>query len=429
MKTSITKHLPLLLIVIFVGLSFTTDKHRSEYTLPIRILSVFADDIDLDGDNDIITGHRVGCNDSTPSISILHNNGGGHFVIADTSKVFCGYQWRIFTACLDDDTYPDMVTAMAAPNKGAVDIYIRVYYNNQMGGFDTFMDFAVDANTTLTNMTYGDIDNDNDLDIVVLSRAGQFWAVLYNDGNGVFSTPEYHYVDYRPKSIVCKDLNQDGRDDIVVSGLKVEVYFSYANGFEYLLLGESKETVCVADVDGDGDKDILSFEGIALPGILSVTSVVMYNNQGDNTFDTIPEFYFEPASSKYFVSDFDNDSLPDILFQLYNKTGYILYRNQGNFQLGDSLFIPLETYESERFRIGFCADMDGNGYTDIIAARGSGAPLVGNLAILFNNGQGQFQEEPLVGIEELITPNRQAILSCYPNPFSSHTTFSITSQD
>ena len=57
------------------------------------------------------------------------------------------------------------------------------------------------------------------------------WGIIYNDGTGNFSEPEYYDLDYPPLDIACADFNDDGRDDVVIPDYIIEVYFSTENGF------------------------------------------------------------------------------------------------------------------------------------------------------------------------------------------------------
>lgn len=156
----------------------------------------------------------------------------------------------------------------------------------------------------------------------------------------------------------------------------------------------------------------------------------MYENQGSNVFDTLPEFYFQPMSSRFFITDFNNDSLPDILFQLSDKSGYIIYYNQGDFQLTDPQFVALPpSNPQEGWRNCYCADMDGNGFNDIITVKTLYAYLPDNLEILFNDGNGHFVEDPITHIQELNPVDTKPFLTCYPNPFTTETTFQFTIQE
>jgi len=140
-----------------------------------------------------------------------------------------------------------------------------------------------------------------------------------------------------------------------------------------------------------------------------------------NASKTLSDFTFEELSTRFFVTDFNNDSLPDILFQLTDKSGYVICFNQGDFQLGDSSFVSLPGYSYEAWRNVYCEDMDGNGYNDIITVRTSNAALPDDLVILFNNGNGDFGEDPITEINNSQKVNCRYFLSCYPNPFSSST--------
>jgi len=86
-------------------------------------------------------------------------------------------------------------------------VYIPNYYS---------MDYGISEFIT------ADIDGDNDIDIVVISNNGFFWGYLLNNGNGEFSLPVYNDLSFPPGGIACGDLNNDGREDIVVCGYKLE---------------------------------------------------------------------------------------------------------------------------------------------------------------------------------------------------------------
>ena len=416
----------MLLLITLLCLSFSTGGSRSQYTLPIAAWSVTAGDIYQDGENDIVVGHKTAWEHTNPTISILKNIDNGIFEIVNTTKTFCGYQENILLIDINNDSYPDIVAFRSDFSSGEAERYVRVFYNF-LGQFNTYQDFSLNSNDIFSNIDYGDINGDNAYDLVVASNHGQFWGVLYNDGNGSFSDPEYHYVgDYHPMAITCGDLNDDGRDDIVVCGGSTEVYFSYPDGFQLLTLetGEPKDGVSIVDFDLDEENDLLTF--IDYP-IGNVTGLVMYQNQGNNILDTLDQLYFSFSSSNYFVTDFNNDSLKDILFQLGDYTGYVIYYNQGNFQLADSQFVALpESDPPEVWRNCYCADMDGNGYNDIITVKTLYAYLPNNLEILFNDGHGHFLEDPITTVETQNSKLKTQNLICYPNPFRDRITIEYT---
>lgn len=421
MKTPVIFNRCSLILVSLLLIAFTTGDNKSQYSVPLAAYSVTAGDIDMDGDNDIVVGHNYNSQTQWSGVSIMVNNGNGYFNLIDSVFLF-GWQPSILMENINTGLFKEIIGKYEdAQNKNEYIAIINDFDLNNISYYSLNTYEGVDQIIT------GEINSDNNIDIVVASNNGQFWGVLYNDGSGNFSDPEYHYVnDYFPTAIACGDLNNDNRDDIVVCGQNTEVYFSYNDGFQSLVLETDnfKQGASIVDFDLDGDNDILTFVGIPIVG---VTSLIMYKNHGNNIFDTLPEFYFQPMSSRFFVTDFNNDNLPDILFQLSDKSGYIIYYNQGDFQLADSQFIALPpSTPQEGWRNCYCADMDGNGYNDIITIKTLYAYLPDNLEILFNDGNGNFVEDPITQIQELIPVDTKPTLTCYPNPFRTETTFEFT---
>lgn len=395
---------------------------QSNYRIPRAAESVTVADIDLDGDNDIVVGHKTAWQATNPTITFLENINNGVLNILDTSNVFCGYQEHIIAADFNNDNFADIVAFMGDLSSGIIERYVRIFYNYN-GEFELFQEFPLNTDEVFSDIYWGDINGDYSNDIIVASGNGQIWGVLYNDGYGALLQPEYQYVtDYFPNSITCGDLNNDNRDDIVVCGQSTEVYFSYPDGFQsqVLEIDDYKQGSSIIDFDQDGDNDILTSVGIPF---VDITSLIIYENQGNNTFIRHEEFYFQPSSYRFSVTDFNNDSLADILFLLSDHSGYIIYYNQGNFQLADSLFVALPPSDPEEARRNcYCADIDGNGYNDIITVKTLNVPLCDNLSILFNDGNGNFVENPVTGISQIENTSLQNLI-CYPNPFTTETTF------
>jgi hypothetical protein len=201
----------------------------------------------------------------------------------------------------------------------------------------------------------------------------------------------------------------------VIGSDKVEVYFSTENGFQPLLLGYllpwslGGHTISISDFDNDGDKDVLYYA----THYDNVGVEYMYENLGNNQFYERPYFDFSPFCSYAQIADFNNDSLPDIVFIASDNSGLYIYRNKGDFQLEFDQFISIENTSPRGLD---CNDFDNNGYNDIAISYGIGN-LNHFLKILFNNGEGSFLDEPVMVKEELTKPNNTFI--CYPNPFSN----------
>jgi len=397
------------ILIVLVLFAFVNGDTKSIYFIPIKASSICSEDIDLDGDIDIVVGHAVNPNIQNIGISFLTNNGFG--LMECDSFYYDGSHSDVKVAFLDNDQQYDLITQT---------------WDGQVSYVGIVFDFIENQNNTQAipvpeyteTFSIGDVDNNSANDILFASHDGQFWGVLYNDGMGNFTNPEYHYVDnYYPIDLACRDLNDDGRDDVVVCAQKTEVYFSYPGGFELLLLetNDFKSDVFITDFDLDEDNDILTIDCFG-----GYTYVVMYNNLNDNTFERIDNFSFQQITSSYCVADFNNDNLPDILFHNSIASAYIIYFNKGDFQLGNPKIVPLgSTYEALKQTLS--ADIDGNGHNDIVTL--CNYPF-SRLIALFNDGNGNFVENPIVAVVENDITN--SALTCYPNPFNTETNIQFT---
>ena len=416
------KKLTLLFLAITL-LAFTVGDSKSEYNLPRKAFSVFLSDIDIDNDIDIIVGHKTAWQDTNKTISILLNPQNGYFEIADTSKIFCGYQENIFTAKINQDNFPDIVAFFSDFSAGDPERFIRIFYNDN-GSFTQYSDFSLNSSSTFTNINYGDVDGNGFDDIVVIINNDFLWGIIYNDGTGNFSAPEYYNLSFPPLDITCADFNDDGRADVVVAGGVIEVYFSTETGFEQQLLGNtlpwsSSYSLLTSDFDNDNDDDV----------ILSATSnsnhsnVYLFENLGNNQFYEHPYFEFTPFCSYSQIADFNNDSLPDMVFIASDNSGLYIYQNKGDFQLEFDQFIFIENYGSYLNRVA-CEDLDGNKFNDIVTIRSWGGILPSNLNIKFNDGVGNFLDNPITKINSQKSKITNPII-CYPNPFNIKTTIEI----
>ncbi|HDY75679.1 MAG TPA: T9SS type A sorting domain-containing protein, partial [Candidatus Marinimicrobia bacterium] len=415
----------MLLLITLLCLSFSTGGSRSQYTLPIAAWSVTAGDIYQDGDNDIVVGHNYSSQTQWSGFSILLNDGNGYFELYDS--VFL-YGWQPDILIQNIDTMPNYEIIAKYEDAQNEDEFITVINDFNLSDISYF---CLNTYQGVDLKTIGDINGDNAYDLVVASNHGQFWGVMYNDGTGSFSDPEYHYISGSyPTDIACGDLNDDGRDDIVVCGNVVELYYSTVSGFQKYQLSEHELKANIIDIDNDGDMDIVALTDLYLIGL---TGISVYENLGNNNFFEHDEIDFQPSASDFSVSDMNNDSLSDLVVTSHfpDTTGtgiadtiggiYILY-NEGNYQFSEPQFVPLENF-GESIRKSCCADFDGNGYNDIATIRYLYVTIP-NLDILFNDGNGNFQQNPVTGIKPYDEKTQNPIV-CYPNPFTSQLSIEI----
>ncbi len=401
--------LPLFILLI------TNFTFAAEYIVPKKPASVDVSDIDLDGGLDIVLGHDYPQGDFWGMISILANNGIGEFALVDSLSTYA-YETSIQVGKVNNNEYPDII---------ANDY--NVIINSPV--FTIINDYGLTSWNNITQFCYDNITiykyrlfktELNDLaNLVFISNINYLWGALYNNGSGQFSEPEYYNLDYPPTGIDVGNLNEDTREDIVISGQTVEIYFNYESGLDCYQLGVQQLRVKIADVDNDGDNDI-----IGLSSILGTGWITIYENLGDSNFYEHDQFLFQSDTSYLQVSDLNNNGLIDLICSgSYNNGIYILYNN-GNFDFSEPQFY----FTGEDTRKVHCADLDNNNYNDIIAlTHYTVAPDFGRLHILFNDGNGNFVEEPQVGInDEFIIKNNKCNLTIHPNPFNPSTNIKFT---
>jgi hypothetical protein len=128
------------------------------------------------------------------------------------------------------------------------------------------------------------------------------------------------------------------------------------------------------------------------------------------------------------AADFNNDSLPDLAFIALDYSGLYIYRNKGEFYPVFQQFIPINSGGSPIRRIS-SSDFDKNGYMDIGLVLFNNYPIPVNLVLLYNDGDGNFIEEPITDINTTDLENFSASMQIFPNPFSKETTIAVNTEE
>lgn len=261
---------------------------------------VEACDIDLDGDMDVLVASMTMIlpnNDRIGKILVLENMGDEQFVphvLADRIARVTDVQG----GDLDGDGDVDLAVGQFGYDQGE----IRWMENNGDWTFESHILLSL-SGTIHTPIV--DLDMDGDADIVAL--VSQEWEEVYafvNDGAGSFSTRLLYGVaddDYGSSGIGIGDLDADGDPDVIWANGDAFVATDYrplpSHGVQWLenlgsmefkfhRLGDFPGAYdpCAADLDGDGDLDVLAVSAFNYWNRLGAQSMMWWENLGSRQF-------------------------------------------------------------------------------------------------------------------------------------------------
>lgn len=432
-----------------IGTDISSDAHSTT--------SIALGDVDRDGDEDLAAGNFGQTN------RLYLNNGTSdpwQSVIVEEITQDAHNTNSVALADVDRDGFLDLVAGNAGqPN--------RLYLNQMdVGPFSAGREINSATGATIS-MAIGDVDGDNDLDLIVAKGVIEppgLPATLYlNNGTadpfagvaGVNVTPE----NSRVFSLALGDVDGDEDLDLIVNSLDQPMQFYPNNGTgapfegvdpvnipsETQTASESVLAVALGDMDGDEDLDIVSggqsfsarlflnngtndpFAGVAGGDITSDTgitvSLALADFNGDGALDVAVGHRFFQERNRLFlnngtinpfagvvgsdigsesnftssllVEDFNGDDHPDIVTANRNSPSF-LYLNNGTaspFEGVSGDAINSTTLDS----VGSIAvgDMDGDGDVDVVL--GVNAFDVSNRLFLNNGGPDPF--DGVLGIE------------------------------
>jgi FG-GAP-like repeat len=402
-------------------------------------------DLDNDGDVDLIGGglYSNGSIDNG-AVTIRRNNGSGTFGSAEIILFdnFVSNPKELTTGFLNGDGFPDIVAAV--PSGRAIEGFVAVNSNGS-GGFNTPVYYeasqqtfdvaivdldkdgdgdvitvanssaAVTVHENLGNGLFrmlpryevaslsdavesADIDNDGDIDIVVngeldIASNDPLLKILKNNGNATFApaidyTPARNFADMK-----LRDINGDGFVDLIFApdGNFPPYHFGTAlnngNGTfaptvvtNVFSCGEG--TIDAADLDHDGDLDIVLTEEETCPGVDA--RIFIFRNDGNQNFVRMPDINL-PGRLPHglALAEVTGDNNIDIITALPDGMG--VFPGNGNLTFGAPI---ISTTRPFKFKM---ADFNGDGLLDvgmILQQESFGTDMIGTA---LGNGNGTFQ--------------------------------------
>ena len=329
-------------------------------------------DYDNDGDLDIII---MGLHAGTHSTLLYNNDGSGNFSLSPIT--------------FNDNYRNGQVEFIDYDNDNDLDIFIsglvesgvsksRLYQNNS--NIFSEIPFAFADNIINNQFAWGDLDNDGDLDLLLMGNFESFddYAYLFrNDGNSNFTEISQSFLPLSQGNIVFADIDNDGDNDIVTGGLNngsshLEIYenngdFSFT--FQTSLEGYFNGDIELRDFDGNGLIDIIK-NGTTETG----DSTKMYLNNGSFIFNENTSIGLTSVgdSANIVSADYNGNGELDLLIsgrlqpytQLLFSTS--IFENSGNLTLVENTSTGILNNAFNAIEIG---DFDNDHDTDIFVLK------------------------------------------------------------
>lgn len=296
----------------------------------------------------------------------------------------------VVAADLDGDGCEDLVLSLAEPDPAGLEI--RLLFN---GPGDPFLDRSAThlppppapSNRSAADIAVGDLDGDGDPDIVVLRYPlADTW--LRNDGTGHFTDAGSSLLPQTPlptDGTLLVDLDHDGDLDLVTNELGEILLWGNDGTGRFVAAGQLNGALagtvhCATDLDGDGTVDFV--------GTRSDHRVVWFGNR-NAPFDLVvlsPNLRAEAV----LAADLDGDGDDDLVFATGDSaardTFHEVHWNDGARNFRRDANVPLAQEPANALAT---VDLESDGDLDLLFGSSAGA-----IRVWRNDGPTGFVDLP-----------------------------------
>ncbi|MFA5076206.1 MAG: FG-GAP-like repeat-containing protein [Patescibacteria group bacterium] len=318
-------------------------------------------DADLDQDTDVILAKQGGC-------EIFRNDGDGGF--PDSGEGIgnpgqCGGTSDIGYGDFDNDGDIDLIALNSDDWLLENQVFLK---NNGDDGYtagDTF-----DLGCIEDQVEVGDLNNDGYLDLVASCSDGGLYVISNNaDGNGTFGSPTSLNDDDYIQGLALGDMNDDGWLDVVVgcsddgASPQNHIYINNSTALdddfiETNALGTGNtQDILLADLDGDGDLDVV---------VNDSNAVYTYLGKNDGTFSPASLIHTVLSAATIAAADYTGDESIDLL--IGDNNNFYFYSNYKGLGLASS-FTLLDASLTLGFPVtsqAYFADFNQDGDVDVL---------------------------------------------------------------
>jgi hypothetical protein len=359
--------------------SFSAKEEIYDYNGGETASQIKVADIDMDGDQDVITTVKFG----EEIVWIPNIDGQGSFgdgILIDSLSDSKGF----YLGDLDEDGDPDLLIADSRQKA------INKYENDGIGNF-TKLEPANSQVYFASDVALGDVNGDLIDDVVFCSSLDNEIGINAGIDASTYGPTQYLYKQCSGARVVfAGDIDGDKDQDVIVASefdSKIS-WFENKDGLgnfggQNTIYDDIRNVTSVhmADLDGDGDLD-------ALGTLYNPGEVIKIDN--DNGSFGAAIIMFEISKPQDITAgDLDQDGDIDVVVVCRGGDGLNWFENNGNGEFGSAIELPGLYHSGRAVRLD---DLNGDGKLDVLVANQSSSKV----SWYENLGGGSFGDEVFI---------------------------------